>query len=110
MASRSSSLDGRMEKRIPVAIVVRLMQPQDQPANGAELTYTDNVSAHGARVVSNRPWKTGEVAQITSLKDEITLSGKVTYCRQFVDGRYYIGLNFQGRQVTWSAYRTYSNT
>src|SRR6266851_3861183 len=54
-----SNLDGRMEKRIPVAIVVRLTHAQDQPANGAELTCTDNVSAHGARVVSSRPWRTG---------------------------------------------------
>jgi PilZ domain len=105
-----STLDGRMEKRIPIAIVVRLTQAQDQPVDGAELTYTDNVSAHGARVVSSRPWQTGEVAQITSLKDENTLSGKVVCCRQLQGGRYLIGLNFQDCRVTWSTYRTYNGT
>jgi len=46
-----------MEKRLPIAIVVRLTEAQDQPVNGAELAYTDNVSAHGARVISSRPGK-----------------------------------------------------
>ena len=99
---------GRMEKRLPIAIVVRLTHAQDQPANGAEVTYTDNVSSHGARVVSNRPWEPGEVAQVTSVKDEITIRGKVVYCHKHQENRYLIGLNFQGRDVTWSTYRTYN--
>ncbi|PYT48517.1 MAG: hypothetical protein DMG44_14620 [Acidobacteria bacterium] len=105
-----SIFSGRMEKRIPVAIVVRLTRAQDKPASEPELTYTDNVSAHGASVVSSRPWQIGEVAQVTSLKDEITISGKVTYCLLLPGNRYFIGLNFQDRRVTWSAYRTYSGT
>jgi hypothetical protein len=103
-----SIFSGRMEKRIPIAIVVRLTHGQDKAARDPELTYTDNVSAHGARVVSSRPWQIGEVAQVTSLKDEITLSGRVAYCLMLPDNRYFIGLNFQDRRVTWSAYRTYS--
>lgn len=100
-------LEGRMEKRLPIAIVVRLANGKGQPLSGAELTYTDNVSAHGARVVSNRAWETGEVAQVTSLKDETTLAGKVVYCKKLADSRYFIGLNFQDRRVTWSTYRAY---
>jgi hypothetical protein len=97
-----------MEKRIPIAVVVHLIRMQDQPVNGAELTYTDNVSAHGARVVSRHPWQTGDVAQVTSLKDEITLSGEVVYCQKLPDDRYLVGLNFQNRRVTWSMYRNYN--
>ncbi len=101
---------GRMEKRLPIAIVVRLAKEQDQPANGAELTYTDNVSAHGARVISNRPWKTGDVAMVTSLKEEVAIRGKVVYCQKREEGRYFIGLDFQARGVVWSAYRTYTQS
>jgi hypothetical protein len=108
--SIKSIFSGRMEKRIPIAIVVRLTHAQDNPASEQELTYTDNVSAHGARVVSSRPWQIGELAQVTSLKDEITISGKVAYCLMLPDNRYFIGLNFQDRRVTWSVYRTYSGT
>jgi hypothetical protein len=105
-----SGIVGRMEKRLPIAIIVRVAPAQEQSANGAEMTYTDNVSVHGARVVSARPWQTGDMAQVTSLKDEITLSGKVVYCHKLQDQRYLIGLSFQGRRVTWSAYTTYSNS
>ena len=104
----NSIFSGRLEKRLPIAIVVRLVPGQDQPANEPELTYTDNVSAHGARVISSRPWQAGELAQVTSLKDEITIRGKVVYCLKLPDNRYLIGLNFHDRRVTWSAYRTYS--
>jgi hypothetical protein len=99
---------GRMEKRLPIAIVVRLTHAEDQPANGSELTYTDNVSAHGARVISRNPWQSGEVAQLTSLKDETTICGRVVYCQKLPDDRYCIGLNFQDRRVTWSTYRAYN--
>jgi len=103
-----SIFSGRMEKRIPIAVVVRLTDAQGRPASEAELTYTDNVSAHGARVVSIRPWQIGEVAQVTSLKDEISIRGKVAYCLMLPDNRYSVGLDFMDRRVTWSAYRNYS--
>jgi len=101
---------GRIEKRIPIAIVVLLVHAQTQVADGGELTHTHNVSLHGASVASSDPWQIGEVAQVISFKDESTLSGKIVYCRQRVDGRYLIGLSFHDRRVTWSAYRTYSCT
>ncbi len=101
---------GRMEKRLPIAIVVRLAHEQDQPADSAELTYTDNVSAHGARVISDHPWKTGDTATVTSLKDEVAIRGKVVYCQKRQEGRYYIGLNFLDRGVVWSVYRTYAKS
>jgi hypothetical protein len=108
MASKSSFI-GRMEKRLPIAIVVRLAPAQDQPVDGAEVAYTDNVSVHGARVVSHRPWQTGEMIQVTSMQDENTLRGKVVYCQKLPDDRYLIGLNFQNHRVTWSRYCAYSN-
>jgi len=40
-----------------------------QPVNGGKLTYTDNVSAHGARVVSRTLGKR-RAGTVTSLKDE----------------------------------------
>jgi hypothetical protein len=101
---------GRMEKRIPVAIVVLLVHPQTQSADGGELTHTHNVSLHGASVASCDPWQIGEVAQVISFKDESTLSGKVVHCRQRASGHYLIGVSFQDRIVTWSAYRIYSGT
>jgi hypothetical protein len=100
---------GRVEKRIPIALVVNLAPPQAQSANGIELTYTDNVSAHGACVVSSRAWRPGEIAEVTSLKDETTLRGKVIHCHKRNDERYRVGLTFQGRTVSWVNYNTYAD-
>ncbi len=105
-----SLLNGRMDKRLPIAMVVQLAQAQDQPIKGSEVTYTDNISVNGARVVSTRAWPAGEIVQLTSLKDETTIRGKVVYCQKLVDDRYCIGLNFSGRPVTWSTFRSYSRT
>jgi len=102
-----SILSGRMDKRLPVAMVVHLAQALDQPVNGSEVTYTDNISVNGARIVTSRPWQTGEIVQVTPLREETTIRGKVVYCQKLVDDRYCIGLNFRGRTVTWSTFRTY---
>jgi hypothetical protein len=101
---------GRMEKRLPIAVVVHLGPVQDQSADRTELTYTDNISAHGACVVSKRPWRPGEVAEIKSLKDQITLRGKVAHCRKRSDNRYVVGLTFQGPYGTGTIYRNYAST
>ena len=97
-----------MEKRLPIAIVVHLSEVQSQPASAAELTYTDNVSAHGACVVSMRSWKPGETAEVTSLKERIALRGKVVHCEKRHDHRYAVGLAFQAHEVTWTTFRTYA--
>jgi len=106
----SSLLNGRMDKRLPIAMVVQLAQGQGQPIKGSEVTYTDNISVNGARVVSTHAWQAGEIVQLTSLRDETTIRGKVIYCQKLVDDRYCIGLNFSGRPVTWSTFRSYSRT
>jgi len=91
-----------MEKRVPVAIVVHLARAEDHTAEGPELTYTDNISAHGACVISSRQWKSGELVEVTSLNERITLRGRVAYCAKRQDGRYDVGLYFNEHEVTWN--------
>jgi len=69
-----------MEKRLPIAMIVNLARAQNR--NGTELTYTDNVSRHGACIVCNHPWQPGELAEITSMFDQIAMRGKVVHCRK----------------------------
>ena len=101
------TLNGRIDKRFPIAVVVYLGQVQDRTVKETELTCTDNISVNGARVISNHPWETGEMAQLTPLKEEATVRGKVVYCKKFGDDRYFIGLNIQGLSVRWPSFRTY---
>jgi hypothetical protein len=94
-----------MEKRLPIVVVVYLSYVQDQPVNEPELTYTDNISAHGACVISSRTWKLGEVVEVASWKDQIALRGKVIHCQKRSDDRYAIGFAFQEQDIAWSKYR-----
>ena len=97
-----------MEKRLPIAMLVNLAPAQVDGSNGTELTYTNNVSAHGACVVSDHPWQPGEIAQVTSFLDHIAMRGKVVYCRKHGDDQFAIGLSFQNSAVVWSIYLKYT--
>jgi len=45
-----------------------------------ELTCTGYVSTCGARAVTRHAWQSGEFAQITSLKAEISIHGEIAHC------------------------------
>ncbi len=107
-AQISHSLDGRREKRLPIIIVVRLSRVRHLPANEDERTYTDNVSAHGARVYSRYIWQHGEQVNVTPWEEESPMRGEVVYCQRLDRDRFCIGLKFQDRPVTWSALRRYT--
>jgi hypothetical protein len=80
---------------------------QDSTTNEEERTYTDNVSGHGARVFSKRPWRPGEQAQVTPLNDESPMQGEVMYCQRLDNDHFCIGLKFPARPATWSILRRY---
>lgn len=103
----SQSLDGRMEKRIPIIMIVRLSQGNLAGTEEEERTYTDNVSSHGARVFSQSGWKPGEQARITSVRDESTVQGEVIYCQRLESGGFCIGLKFLEQTVKWSVLSRY---
>ncbi len=100
------NLSGRMERRLPIIVVVRLAQVEPADIEREERTYTDNISAQGARVFSRYPWQAGEKVMVTPVREE-TASGKVVYCQTLPDGRYGVGVKFQGDPVTWSAIRRF---
>lgn len=97
---------GRMERRLPIIVVVRLAQAEHAGTDGEERTYTDNISPHGARLFSTRPWQPGDAVRI-SPRDEDAAFGSVVYCQTLADGRFVVGVNFQDRPITWSAMHRY---
>ncbi len=97
-------LEGRREKRLPIAVVVCLTGVRHSNGAGEEKTYTDNVSLHGARLISRRPWQPGEEAEVTPVKFGPPARGKVVYCRQLAMNRYLVGLNFPQQPVQWSSF------
>jgi hypothetical protein len=101
----SHRLNGRLETRLPIIVVVRLSPALDLSA-GEELTYTDNISKHGARVISSHSWRLGEQAHIAHLKEGPSLRGEVVYCQGLGNRRFCVGFRFQ-ESLTWSVLSRY---
>jgi len=103
------TLSGRMERRLPIIVAVRLAHCAPAGADEEEKTYTDNISPRGARIFSKNAWQPGDALRVTPLNG-YSACGKVVYCHRLPDDRYGIGVNFQDQPVTWSITRRYGGT
>lgn len=99
-------LDGRIEKRVPMAVSVYLISLAEPRA--AERVLTENVSAHGARVITKRRWQPGEQQRITPLSGDFHLSAWVVYCQQLPHESFCVGLEFRECSVNWGDRLLYS--
>lgn len=100
---RLDNLSGRSEKRLPIAVPVQLegLEPEGAEEHRHEKTHTDNVSAHGVRVQSERPWHQGEQAEITPLNQELPVRGEVVYCEKLDDKHFFVGLKLPDGKIPW---------
>ena len=92
-------LDGRIEKRIPMAVLVYLVSLEEPRV--AERVLTENVSSHGARVVTKRLWRPGEQQWISPLSGQFQLAAQVVYCHPLPNREYCVGLDFRGHSINW---------
>ena len=95
----SMPLDGRIEKRVPMAVPVDLVIAEETLF--AERVVTVNVSPHGARVVTKRRWRAEERPWLASLTSYFRLQGSVVYCQPLTNGDFCVGLKFRGRFIDW---------
>ena len=94
----------RCERRVPMEVPVVLDGHRHLP--GAESTFTENVSAKGARVVSVRRWDKDSRLVLASRTGEFRSAARVAYCQPVRGDGYVIGLEFlepKGRWVVESA-------
>jgi hypothetical protein len=95
-------LEGRKERRIPIMVVVNLAPPKRVNAERQERTYTDNISAHGARVRSTYAWQFGEHAEISPVNGETPMRGEVVYCQRLDGDGFFVGVKFLESRISWS--------
>ena len=91
---------GRLEKRIPLAMPVEISNPLDPAAT--ERTTTENVCSLGIRILTRRARDLNERLVISSLMGELRTLAHVVYCQRLPDGRFGVGLQFQGQAINWS--------
>jgi len=104
MALKTTFRFNRSENRIPMEIPVVLEGHRYLP--GVESTFTENVSARGARVVSTRRWDKGAQLTIASRTGEFRSAARVAYCQPLRGDGYAVGVEFlepAGRWVVQSA-------
>src|SRR5690348_718471 len=93
---------GRMERRLPIVVIVCLALAERAGSDEEERTYTDNISAHGASIFSRHAWQLGDKVSVSPVNEESTACGKVVYCHRRANRHYEIGVQFQDGPVVWS--------
>jgi hypothetical protein len=89
----------RAEQRIPMEIPVWIEGPKLAP--GSESTFTENVSACGARVVSVRRWHIGDQLTFASRSGEFRSPARVAYCQSMAGHGFVIGVEFLAPKGRW---------
>ena len=89
----------RKEERNPERIQVLLARMADRFLT--EAASTENVSSHGLRVLTERPWKRDTRVIVQSSTGELWGSAKVVYCQTLSDNRFALGLEFVARTGAW---------
>jgi hypothetical protein len=92
-------LDGRIEKRISMAVPVDLVIVEEMLFS--ERVVTVNVSPHGACVVTKRRWRAEEQPWVASLTSYFRLQGSVVYCQPLTNGDFCVGLKFRASFIDW---------
>jgi len=67
-----------------------------------ELVFTENVSLHGVRVVTERAWKPGERVIVKSYHGSIQSRARVIYCHHLAKKRYAVGLELHSAVGMWA--------
>jgi hypothetical protein len=94
------TLARRLEDRLPVAVRVDLWSLDIRQR--AQECVTENVSTHGARVVSNKPWQLNQRLNVHSLPGDFRARARVVYCEPLGVNSFAIGLQLLAATGHWS--------
>ena len=92
---------GRLEKRIQLALPVQISSLYDP--SQTERTTTENVCSLGMRVLTQRAKELDDRLMVSSLVGDLRALARVVYCQRLPNGRFGIGIQFQGQAVDWQA-------
>lgn len=81
---------GRTDRRIPKVEAVEVSALD--ASRPTEAAATENVSSHGARVLTKQPWRPGEGVRLKSLRSDFQSLARVVYCQRLAGNVYAVGL------------------
>jgi hypothetical protein len=62
---------------------------------------TENVSSHGARIVTPRGWRAEDRINVRSLRGDLHSRARVVYCEPLAGGSFAIGVELIARTGKW---------
>jgi hypothetical protein len=89
----------RIEARIPTRVGLELCGP-DEPLI-YETSFTENVSRHGARVVTKRRWRPNDSVLVKLPQECLPSRARITYCQPLKGGEFAMGLQFSLVVYSW---------
>ena len=89
----------RMEARIPTRVGLELSGP-DEPLV-YETTFTENVSRHGARVVTKKRWRPNDSVLVKLPQECLPSRARITYCQPLKGDEFAMGLQFSSVVYSW---------
>jgi len=92
-------MNGRFESR--VFLTVPLYLHDSTKSVPADLALTENVSSHGARIVTKRAGNPGEEWQIAAMANGIRRDARVVYCEELSNRNFCIGLELEESAQNW---------
>lgn len=90
----------RIEERVPLAVRVDLCSLDVRHRTQEGLT--ENISVHGARVVSTSPWRLNERLNLWSLPGDFRARARVVYCEPRGQTSFAIGLQLLASSGGWN--------
>ncbi|HYL09785.1 MAG TPA: PilZ domain-containing protein [Candidatus Acidoferrales bacterium] len=89
----------RYEKRIATVVPVYLSRLG--PEAPVETGFTENVSRHGARVLTRGEWRPGDSVVISSRRGNLQSQARVIYCQHLAGTATVIGLQLSSPHGDW---------
>ena len=90
----------RTEARVPTRVGLELSGP-DEPLIH-EITFTENVSRHGARVVTKRRWSPNDSVLVKLPQESLPSRARITYCQSLKGDKFALGLQFSLPVYSWT--------
>jgi len=89
----------RMEARIPTNVGLELSGPHQPPIY--EISFTENVSRHGVRVLAKRRWSPNDSVLVKLPQESLPFRAQITYCQPLKGDEFAMGLQFSLLVYDW---------
>ena len=92
----------RTEDRKPAKFVLELPSLDEPPVH--QMTFTVNISSHGASAVTKEGWRPNDQVAVRVLRDDLRFRARIAYCKSLPGDEFAIGLHFSSAVDSWRGF------